>query len=76
MKITTQDIRNIIEEADTMADMDELLNDIPLTEQNVDSLDMANILLLLEEAYDIKIPDEDLEQLQSVDGIVEYLNKK
>jgi len=76
LKITTQDIRNIIEEADTMADMDELLNDIPLTEQNVDSLDMANILLLLEEAYDIKIPDEDLEQLQSVDGIVEYLNKK
>ncbi len=76
MKITIQDIRDIVEKAETMAEMDELVNDVPLTEQNVDSLDMANILLLLEETYDVKIPDEDLDQLQSVDGIVEYLSKK
>jgi len=76
LKITIQDIRDIVEKAETMAEMDELVNDVPLTEQNVDSLDMANILLLLEETYDVKIPDEDLDQLQSVDGIVEYLSKK
>lgn len=76
MKITIQDIRDIIEKAETMAEMDELANDVPLTEQNVDSLDMANILLLLEETYDVKIPDTDLDQLQSVDGIVAYLSKK
>jgi len=76
LKITIQDIRDIIEKAETMAEMDELANDVPLTEQNVDSLDMANILLLLEETYDVKIPDTDLDQLQSVDGIVAYLSKK
>ncbi len=76
MTVTTEEIRNIIEKAETMSEMDDLVNDLPLTEQDVDSLDMANILLLLEEAYDVKIPDKDLSQLQSVDGIVAYLTGK
>ena len=76
MTVTTEEIRDIIEKAETMADMDTLVNNIPLTEQDVDSLDMANILLLLEEAYNVKIPDTDLNQLQSVDGIVEYYKNK
>lgn len=76
MKVTIEEIRDIIKKAETIAEMDNLLNDRPLIEQDVDSLDMANILLLLEEAYDIKIPDTDLNQLQSVDGIVTYLSTK
>jgi len=74
MNISIEEIKNIIEEADTMADMDTLQNDVALTQQEVDSLDMANILLLIEEKYDVKIPDEDMSQLQSVDGIVSYLS--
>ena len=74
MKVTVEVIRNIIEEAESMADMDTLKNDIPLTEQEVDSLDMANILLLLEEKFDVKIPDKDTNQLQSVDDIVTYIS--
>lgn len=76
MNVTTEEIRNIIEKAETMADMDALRNDLPLTEQDIDSLDMANILLLLEENFEIKIPNEDTNQLQSVDDIVSYLSKK
>ena len=76
MNVTTEEIRDLIEGAETMAEMDTLKNDVSLTEQEVDSLDMANILLLLEEKYDVKIPNEDLKMLQSVDGIVEYLSKK
>ncbi|MGB6019269.1 MAG: phosphopantetheine-binding protein, partial [Sulfurimonadaceae bacterium] len=76
MTVTVEEIRSIIEEADTMADMDTLVNDMPLTEQDVDSLDMANILLLLEEKFEIKIPDEDMNQVQSIDAIVSYLSEK
>lgn len=76
MTATIQEIRELIEGAETMADMDTLANEVPLTEQDVDSLDMANILLLLEEKYDIKIPDKDTNQLQSVNAIVEYLTNK
>lgn len=74
MTVTIEEIRSIIEEADTMADMATLDNDIALPEQDVDSLDMANILLLLEEKYNVKIPDEDMPQVQSVNGIVQYLS--
>lgn len=74
MKVTVEEIRNIIEEAESMADMDTLKNDVPLTEQEVDSLDMANILLLLEEKFDVKIPNKDTNQLQSVDEIVTYIS--
>lgn len=74
MKVTVEEIRSIIEEADSMADIDTLKNDIPLTEQEVDSLDMANILLLLEEKFNVKIPDKDTNQLQSVDDIVTYIS--
>lgn len=76
MTVTAEEIRNILEKADTMADMDELVNEVALTEQGVDSLDMANIYLLLEEKYDIKIPDGDMGQLDSVNNIVTYMNKK
>ncbi len=76
MTVTTEEIREIIEKAETMAEMDDLVNNRPLTEQDVDSLDMANILLLIEEKYNVKIPDKDLGQLQSVDGIVAYLVAK
>ena len=73
MTVTRDDIINLIESAETMADIENLRNDVPLTQQEVDSLDMANVLLLLEEKYEIKIPDEDLKKVQSVDAIVDYI---
>lgn len=76
MTVRVEEIRNILEKADTMADMDTLANEVPLTEQGVDSLDSANIYLLLEEKYEIKIPDGDMGQLDSINNIVTYLNKK
>ena len=76
MTVTIEEIRSIVEEADTMAEMDTLVNDLPLTQQDIDSLDMANILLLLEEKFEIKIPDEDLSKVQSIDDIVIYLASK
>ena len=76
MTVTAEAIRNIIEEADTMVDMDSLVNNVSLVEQGVDSLDMANIYLLLEEKFDVKIPDTALGMLTSVDAIVTYLLDK
>ena len=76
MIVTTEEIRSIVEEAETMAEMESLKNATPLTEQGVDSLDSANIYLLIEEKFDVKIPDEDMNQVQSIDDIVTYVNKK
>jgi len=76
MDVKIEEIRDLIEAAESMADMDTLKNDVPLTEQGVDSLDMANILLLLEEKYELKIPDKDTKLLQTIDEIVTYLKYK
>jgi len=39
------------------------------------SLDMANVLLQIEEKFNIKIPDEDVEQLDSINSIVAYIQE-
>jgi len=76
MKVTTDDILEVIESAEVVVDTKSLQNDIKLTDQGVDSLDIVNIYLLLEEKFDIKIPDEDLSQVTTVNDIVEYVNSK
>lgn len=76
MKATIDDIKEIIAEAEVLGDVDEMKNDVKLSEQGIDSLDVVNVYLLLEEKFDVKIPDEDLGQVQTIDDIVEYINKK
>ena len=75
-KATVDNIKEIIEEAEVLGDASEMKNDLALSEQGIDSLDVVNVYLLLEEKFDVKIPDEDLDQLQTIDAIVTYINKK
>ena len=39
-----------------------------------DSLDTVELVMAFEEAFDIEVPDEDAEKLQSVAQVVEYIN--
>lgn len=66
IKIINEISDAIIEECD----YDKKIKDL-----GVDSLDMANILLELEEKFHITIKDEDIEDLKSINLIVEYINK-
>ncbi|MGE3591189.1 MAG: acyl carrier protein [Arcobacter sp.] len=76
MKATIENVKEVIAEAEVLGDASEMKNDIPLRDQGIDSLDVVNVYLLLEEKFDIKIPDEDLSQVQTIDSIVEYINNK
>ena len=38
-----------------------------------DSLDIVELIMALEEEYDIEIPDEDVEKIVTVGDIVEYI---
>lgn len=42
----------------------------------VDSLDLFELVMAIEEEYDIEIPSEDLERLTTVGEVVEYLKEK
>jgi acyl carrier protein len=76
MKATIENVREVIAEADVLGDASTMASDVPLSDQGIDSLDVVNVYLLLEEKFDIKIPDEDLNQVQTIDAIVEYINNQ
>ena len=42
----------------------------------MDSLDMVELVLILEEKFEIEIPDQDAEKLSTVRDIVEYVENK
>ncbi|WNL27652.1 acyl carrier protein [Arcobacter cryaerophilus gv. pseudocryaerophilus] len=76
MKATVENIKEVIAEAEVLGNASEMVSNVPLRDQGIDSLDVVNVYLLLEEKFDVKIPDEDLEQVQTIDAIVEYINSK
>lgn len=76
MLATIENIKEIIIEADVLGDIQTIKDDINLVEQGIDSLDIVNIYLLLEEKFDIKIPDEDLGKVRTIDNIITYINSK
>ena len=40
-----------------------------------DSLDVVELVMALEEAFDLEIPDEEAERIRTVKDIIEYLAK-
>ena len=43
---------------------------------NADSLDLFEMVMALEEEYDVEIPTEDLEKLCTVQDVADYLKGK
>ena len=41
-----------------------------------DSLDLFELVMALEEEYDVEIPSEDLANIETVNDVVEYLKAK
>ena len=42
----------------------------------IDSLEIFEIVMSLEEAFEIEIPNEDIENIKDVKGIVNYIEAK
>jgi acyl carrier protein len=40
-----------------------------------DSLDIVELIMALEEEFDIEIPDEDAEKIQTVGDVVDYIKE-
>jgi acyl carrier protein len=74
MNVTQQDIIAILESAGLSADISIIKGDTHLAkEAGIDSLEMMSVFLGIEEKYGIHIPDQDLDQLDTVDNIIHYL---
>ena len=42
----------------------------------VDSLDLVELVMTLEEKFSIEIPDEDAEKLQKINDVTKYIEEK
>jgi len=76
MNVTPDEIFLILKSAGISVDIAKISNETILRKAGVDSLDMMNILLSLEEKYCVKIPDSEALKLDSVNSIVEYLRRR
>lgn len=47
-----------------------------LDDLGADSLDIVELIMAIEEEFDIEIPDEDAEQVQTLKDIIAYINDK
>jgi acyl carrier protein len=47
-----------------------------LKELGVDSLEVMNVFLNIDEKYAIEIPDEEIDRLDTIDKIVDYLTQQ
>ncbi|WP_052960539.1 MULTISPECIES: acyl carrier protein [Pseudomonas] len=76
MPQTKEQLINIISQADVVADASTLRDNISLSDQGVDSLGMFNIILSIQDHYVIEIPDEDIEDLKTINDLAAYIKSK
>jgi len=70
-----EDIRGIIAE-ETQVPVDQVKETSNFeSDLKADSLTQVELVMELEEKYDIEIPEEDLEKLQSVGDVVKYIEQ-
>jgi|MTBAKMStandDraft_1061839.scaffolds.fasta_scaffold143618_2 acyl carrier protein len=73
MQVTQNDILALIDGSGVSVDISELGSDVSLRDAGLDSLDIMNIFLNIEEKYGIKLSDDDINSMDSLDNIVRYL---
>jgi len=74
--ITQEQIMDVIRKANIVKDTDALESDKSLTDQGIDSLDFSSLLFNIEEVFGVEIPDEDIDELLTIDQIQSYVNAK
>jgi acyl carrier protein len=74
--LTEDRVIETVKNARTRVDLSHLTPDADLRAIGADSLDMMTILLDVQGAAGIEIPDSDIGELQSVRAIVNYVNAK
>ncbi len=56
-------------------DEEDVTPETTFEELNADSLDIVELIMALEEEFDIEIPDEEAEKIQTVGAAVEYIKE-
>ena len=71
--MTFDKIKSILaEQLDVDADTLTMETDIG-KDLNADSLDVVEILMSIEDEFDVEIPDEEIENIKTIGNLVEYI---
>lgn len=77
MEITLENIKAIFrKEVDARVDVENMDPDQSITDQGVDSLDRSSAFLSMEEEYGVTITDNDIEVLDTLNKIKEFIERK
>jgi acyl carrier protein len=69
-------VKKIIEEK-LSVNADQITNDAKFAEDlKADSLDTVELVMALEDEFDLDIPDEEAEKIKTVQNAIDYINSK
>ncbi|MBR4087608.1 MAG: acyl carrier protein [Clostridia bacterium] len=68
-------VKAIIIDQLSISDADMVTVDTTLEDLGADSLDLVEVIMAIEDEFDVQIKDEDLESLKSVGDLINYINK-
>lgn len=74
--VTIANVKDAFKKAKLNLDIDALAADVTFRDQGVDSLDVSNLFLHVEEDFNVIVPDEDIDALNTIEKIVSYINSK
>ncbi|QIB70402.1 acyl carrier protein [Aminipila butyrica] len=74
--MTFDKIKEIIMEQLSVDEAQVSLETHLMKDLEADSLDAVEIIMAIEDEFDIEVPDEDAEKFQSVGDIVKYVEEK
>jgi acyl carrier protein len=70
-------IKNIVVEQLVLDNADDIKMETSMTDDlDADSLDAVEVIMAIEDEFDIEIEDEDAEGFKSIGDIVNYVNSK
>lgn len=70
-----EEIKELVAES-LGASIEELTEETSFTEDlNADSLDLFEMVMELEDKYDVKIPSEDLENIKTIGDVKQYIEE-
>lgn len=76
MKATLEDVKKIFaEEVDAFIDMTNADPSVNIGDLGIDSLDRSTIFLALDDKYEVSFTDEDIQELDTINKIVDFINK-
>ncbi|MBU5225573.1 acyl carrier protein [Clostridium senegalense] len=76
MEYMFEKVRKRISEQLSLDEDDITLESSFIDDLGADSLDIVELIMALEEEFDIEIPDEDAEKISTVGDVVEYIKTR